>query len=49
MIINLFSKMDVQTTSVLFHSIAQLGILISLLNQDLRSIRINSNTIFRYL
>jgi hypothetical protein len=31
MIINSFSKMDVQTTS-LFHSIAQLAILISLLN-----------------
>jgi len=31
-IINSFSKMDVQTTSVLFHSIAQLAILINLLN-----------------
>jgi hypothetical protein len=32
MIINSVSKMDVQTTSVLFHSIVQLAILINLLN-----------------
>jgi hypothetical protein len=32
MIINSFSKTDVQTTSVLFHSIAQLAILINLPN-----------------
>jgi len=32
MIINSFFKMDVQNPSVLFHSIAQLSILINLLN-----------------
>lgn len=48
-IINSFSKMDVQTTSVLFHSIAQLAILINLLNQDLLSVRINTNKIMGFL
>jgi len=49
MIINSFSKMDLQTTSVHFHSITQLAILINLLNWDLLSVRINTNTIMGFL